>query len=243
MKKSLVLAFALAVLVPGMALATSVNGQGTTNGNSATTSSSTSENSQSATQDSSAAVQTETQTQTQTSNPGTGTMTQEQARAEEQIQQEIQQSAPKYAPKNSKGAEQKSAVANAAAELIRTASQIANKGIGDQIRLVAQTQTQNQDKIGESIDKVETRSGFAKFFIGANYKELGVAKSALAENQSQIQELQQIMTQLTTDAEKVAVADQIIALQQTQLELKDQIGDLSSSFSLFGWINRWHNKY
>ena len=239
MKKFFVLLLAFVALAPGLVIASSVNGQGTTNGNASSTGNSATTSDQST--GTSNTVQT--QTQTQTSNPGTGTMTQAQIQAEEQIQQEIQQSAPKYEPKNSKGADQKSAVANAAAELIRTASQISNKGIGDQIRLVAQTQTKNQDKIGESIDKVETRSGFAKFFIGANYKELGIAKSALAENQSQIQELQQIMTELSTDAEKVAIADQIIALQQTQLELKDQIGELSSGFSLFGWINRWYNKY
>jgi len=238
MKKVLSLMIALAVMIPGMVFATTTDSQGATNGSSSAASSTSSSSSDTVTQ-----TATQTQTQTQASNPGTGTMAQEQTQAEEQVQQEIRKITPMYEPKNSKGAENKSVVATAAEALIRTASQIENKGIGDQIRLVAQTQTKNQDKIGESIDKVETRSGFAKFFIGANYKELGVAKSALAENQIQIQELQQIMTKLTTDAEKVAIADQIIALQQTQLEIKDQIGELSSGFSLFGWINRWYNKY
>ena len=170
-------------------------------------------------------------------------MTQAQIQAEEQIQLEVNQASSQYTPKNSKGVEQRSAVANAVEQLIRTAAQIENKGIGDQIRLVAQTQTKNHDKIGQSIDKAETRSGFAKFFIGANYKELKLAKQTMEETQNQIKELEQIMTQLTNDAEKIAIANQIIVLQQTQLELKDQIGELSSGFSLFGWISRWKNSF
>lgn len=250
MKKSFVLAIVLASMVPGLVFAASTNGQGATNSDSvsvSTSSTSSTGTTQSVSQGSGTTAQSGTQAQTQTqvqaSNPDTGTMTQAQIQVEEQLQLEIQQSAPLYEPKSSKGVEQRSAIANAAEQLIRTASQMENKGIGDQIRAVAQTQVKNQDKIGESIDKAESRSGFAKFFIGANFEELKNAKSALTENQVQIQELQQIMTQLSTDAEKVAVANQIIVLQQTQLELRDQIGDLSSGFSLFGWLNRWYNKY
>ena len=237
MKKLFVIMLGLMFFIPCFVFAASVSGQGATNGNSSSTgSSTTTSNEQTSTSNS-------VQTQTQTNNPDTGTMTQAQIQAEEQIQTEIKQASPQYTPKNSKGVEQRSEVANAVEQLIRTAAQIENNGIGDQIRLVAQTQTKNQDKIGQSIDKAETRSGFAKFFIGANYKELKLAKQTIEENQNQIKELEQIMTQLINDAEIIAIANQIIVLQQIQFELKDQIGELSSGFSLFGWINRWKNNF
>ena len=186
-------------------------------------------------------AQSETRTQSQTNNPGVGTMTQEQA--ELRIQEEIEESKPDYTPKNSKALEHQSKVASAAEELIRVAAQIENKGLGDQIRLVAKTQNENQDKIGQSIDKVSQRNKVTKFFIGSNYKELKAAKQTLSENQNQIKELKSLMAQLTTDADKYLIADQIITLQQIQLELKDQIGELAGGFSLFGWMNRWINKY
>jgi len=225
----------LIMLVPGLAFAASENGQGSTSGNTGTSSTSV---------DSSAASSNTTdatQSQTQTNNPSAGTMTQ--TRTETQIQEDISQATSQYTPKNSKGVEQRSAVASAAQQLIRTAAQVKNEGIGDQIRTIAQTQTKNQDKIGQSIDKAETRSGFAKFFIGANYKELKIAKDTLSENQKQIKSLEQILTQLTSNTDKITVANQIIVLQQTQLELKDQLTSLQSGFSLFGWMNRWKNNF
>jgi hypothetical protein len=238
MKKVYLFVLGLLIMAPGLVFATSTNGQGSTNGNAGSSSAST----DSFTTDETT-VTTQTRTQTQTNNPETGVMTQTQTQAEEQIQSEIGQASSQYTPKNSKGIEQRSIVANTTEELIRSAAQIENKGIGDQIRLVAQTQTKNQDKIGESIDKVETRSKLAKFFIGANYKELKLAKQVMNENQVQIQELEQIITQLTSDTEKIAIANQIIVLQQIQLELKDQLEELSNGFSLFGWINRWKNNF
>jgi hypothetical protein len=184
---------------------------------------------------------TQTQTQAQTNNPGTGTMTQEQTEA--RIQDKIQESKPEYSPKNARALERQSAVATAVQELIRTSYQIENTGIGDQIRTIAQTQNRNQDKINQAVDTAAKRTAFAKFFIGANYQELKDVKTVMEQNKLQIQELGQIMTQLTTDADKIAVANQIITLQEQQIALKDQVSDLSGGFSLFGWINRWFNKY
>lgn len=239
MKKTFTIMLGFLVLVPGLAFAASANGQGTTNGNSSSTgSSTTTSDEQTGTSNT-----TQTQAQTQINNMGTGTMTQTQTQTEEQIQMEINKSSSQYTPENSKCVEQRNMVSSAVEQLIRTAAQMKNEGIGDQIRLVAQTQTKNQDRVGQSIDKVETRSGFAKFFIGANYKELKLAEQTMEENQNQIKELEQIMTQLTNDADKIAVANQIIVLQQVQLELRDQIKELSSGFSLFGWVNRWKNNF
>lgn len=243
MKRIFTIVLGLIVLVPGLVFAASANGQGTTNGNSNTSSasvnsSSTSGSTADATQNQ---AQTQVQTQAQTNNPGTGTMTQAQIEEQDRIQEEIKTSSPQYTPKNSKGVEQRSVVANAVQAMLQVANKTENQGVGQQIKIIAQTQSQNQDKIGQSVDKAETRSSFAKFFIGANYKELKLAKQTIVENQNQIKELEQIMAQLSVDTDKVSIANQIIILQQTQLELKDQIEELSGGFSLFGWINRWKN--
>lgn len=240
------------LIAPSMVFAVSTNGNGSANasdnGNAGVTSTApsgttASTSNETSTQNQGSSSQIQSQTQTQTNNPGTGTMTQTQTRTEAQIQEEVKTSSPQYTPKNSKGEAQRSVVANAVEVMLQVANKTENQGIGQQIKTIAQTQSQNQDKIGQSIDKAEARSGFAKFFIGANYKELKLTKNAMVENQNQIKELEQLMTQLSNDGDKVAIANQIIALQQTQLELKDQLGELSGGFSFFGWINRWKNNF
>lgn len=233
MKKptNLIIALCLA-LFPTLVFAVSDNGQ---NGNSSSSTVSTSASSNSS------ANGNTVQTQTQTSNQGEDA--QIQTRTETQLQADVAEGKPDYSPRNEKATTRMSAVATAVEALIRVSAQISNTGIGDQIRTIAQTQTRDQDRINQSVDNAAARTGFAKFFIGANYKELKLAKTTMAENQNQIRTLQQLMTQLTNESDQMAIANQIIVLQQQQLELKDQLGDMTNGFSLFGWINRWFNKY
>ncbi len=207
--------------------------------NSTTTSQTNSNGNASST--SSNQTQNQNQVQTQTNNPGVGTMTQEQIEA--RITEQIQESKPTYTPRNEQATARMSTVATAAEELIRVSNRVENQGIGDQIRTIAQTQAKNQDKINQSIDKAEKRTGFAKFFIGDNYKELKVAKQSMQENQEKIRELKTLMDQVGTDADKFVIANQIMTLQEQNLATRDQIEETDGGFSLFGWINRWFNKY
>lgn len=236
MKKSMRLLSSAVVAGMIMAVATpcyavSTNGNGTTNSTSQSGSSSGSQGESA----------TSTQTQTQTQNAGTSSQIQTQTQAS--VEAQIESSKPEYTPANANALAHRSVVANAVQELIRTAAQISNTGIGTQIRTIAQTQNQNQDKIGQAIDKADERGAAAKFFIGANYKELKEAKQIMEQNQAQIRELTQLMEQVTSEGDKLQIASQIISLQNVQLELRDQISEMSGGFSLFGWINRWYNHF
>ncbi len=188
-------------------------------------------------------VQTKTQNQNGNTNSGSGTLTQTRTQAEIKLQEQLNASKSVYSAKNSKAASNQSVVTAAVEQLIMMAAQIQNTGIGDQIRLIAQNQTKNYDKISQSIDKADSRSSAVKFFIGSNYKELKTAKQTMTENQNQIKSLELLMAQVSNEGDKISIANQIIALQSVQLELKDQINELSEGFSLFGWINRWYNKF
>lgn len=243
MKARHLLIAGIMAFVPAAAYAVSSNSQGPENGATSTNSNSASVVSREASNSNDGINQVQDQsqsrTQLQTNNPQAGTMTQDQI----EQQARIEASTPKYTPANSKAAEHKSIVANAVKALIESSYQMQNNGIGDQIRTIAQTQSQNQDKIGQSIDTADKRSGFAKFFIGSNYKELKVARIATEQNQLQIKELVTLMDQVENESDKVALANQVITLQDQQIKLKDQLNDLSSGFSLFGWIARWRNNY
>jgi len=186
-------------------------------------------------------VQNQNSVQNRTANPGLGTMTESQI--EVKIQSEIQQSKSVYSPKNSNATARADNVANAAEALIRVSNKVENQGIGDQIRIIAQTQTRNQDKINQSMDKAEARNSFAKFFIGANYKELKTAREAATENQLKIKELQNLLEQVATDADKLTIANQITVLYEESLNLNEQIRLADHSFSLFGWVSRIISNY
>jgi len=149
MKKGLLITSMLLVLLPAVALAvgpSNGNGNGASaNSNSTVSTGSSTSSTVSTTSSTAAQSQTGTRTQTQAGNPGIGSMTREQAL--ERVESQVTDSKPAYTPANSKALEHRSVVANAAELLIRTASRLENQGIGDQIRLVAQTQTKNEDKI------------------------------------------------------------------------------------------------
>jgi len=244
------LVFAALLLAPAIAITSAAVASQSTNGaanssasSSATTGTSvtTSTSSGSDTDNSNSQSQSENGVQTQTGNPEVGIMTQ--AQTEANIEEQIQESKSTYSPKNAQATARMSAVATAVESLIRISNSIENQGIGDQIREIAQTQTKNQDKINQSIDKAETRTGIAKFFIGANYGELKIAKAAMVENQNKITELKTLMTQVTSDADKLEIANQILVLQEESLALRDQLELSDDGFSLFGWFSRWMKKY
>jgi len=241
MKRTFLVLLSIAFLSYGsVTLAASTNGNGNISTNAETNSTSTT-NGNSSSGSSSTEAQTGVQTQTQTNNPGTGTMTQTQTQtqAEIQLQDRIQESKPEYSPKNEQAQTRMSEVAKAAEYLVRVAERVENTGIGDQIRTIARTQSENYDIINKGVDKIQTRSSFAYFFAGANFSELKNIQGLMEQNKTQVQELEQLMSQLTVDADKLEIANQIIVLQNQQTQLRDQINELSSGFSLFGWLNRW----
>lgn len=232
MKKILLTLASIAVLGCGtsvLAASTNGNGNGSTNGSSTTN---TNENSAS----SSTGVQT--QTQTETNNPDTGVMTQTQTQTEIQLQERIQESKPEYSPKNEQAQIRMSEITKATECLVRVAERVENTGVGDQIRTIARTQSENYDTINKGVDKIQTRSSFAYFFVGTNFSELKNIQDLMEQNKIQVQELEQLMSQLTVDTDKLEIANQIIVLQNQQTQLRDQISELSSGFSLFGWLNR-----
>ena len=234
------LALITLMLVPALAVAANpgaANGQST--GSSSTTSSddATSTATSSTTSNQSEDSQLQTENRVQTSNPGTGTMTQ--AQMEERAQEQIEESKSAYSPKNSEALLRLSAVSTAAENLIRVSNRISNESVGTQIRTIAEEQIENQDKINQAIDKADSRSAFAKFFTGSNFSQLKEAKKVMVQNQVQVRELQQLMEQVTSEADKLEIANQIMTLQEESIALRDQLDEADDGFSLFGWLARW----
>jgi hypothetical protein len=139
--------------------------------------------------------------------------------------------------KDTNPSEQKrSQVANA----VQTMLQIADRdgGVGKQVKVIAQTQNQNQVKLEQSVEKIQSRGGLVKFFIGANYSEIRDAQKTLDQNKEQIRQLNQIRTQLSNQGDQQQLAEQIKVLEQSNQGIETILANNQSGFSVFGWLNK-----
>ncbi len=112
-----------------------------------------------------------------------------------------------------------------------------DSNVGQQIKIIAQNQNQNQEKIQKNIENIQSRSSFAKMLIGPNYGEIKDAKKTLEQNKLQIQQLNQIRTQLSNQGAQQMLSEQIKILEQSNQEIETILDQSQSGFSFFGWFN------
>ncbi len=141
--------------------------------------------------------------------------------------------------------QRRSQVANAVQKILQTAEEIRtdgeNSGIGLQVRDIAQAQTQNQEKLENSLQKVEGRSNLVKFFIGPDYKEINSAKEILTENRLRVLELNELKNQLSNEGEQQNLTQQAQILEQVNLQVENSLDTSQKGFSLFGWLVKLFN--
>lgn len=126
------------------------------------------------------------------------------------------------------------------ANAVQAMLQVADRegGIGQQVRVIAQNQSQNQVKLEQNVEKIQSRGGFAKFFVGPNYGEIKDAQKSLEQNKEQIKQLNQIRTQLSNQGDQQQFTEQIRILEQSNQEIEALLADAQKGFSLFGWLNK-----
>ena len=132
--------------------------------------------------------------------------------------------------------QRRSVVANAVQEISSVAER--SGGIGEEIKAIAQTQTQNQEKLETGLQKIQDRSGFTKFFIGPNYGEIKASEKLLEQNKEQIQKLNELGVKLSNKGDKQKIEEQIQLLEQTTQQIETSLSDAQSGFSLLGWMFR-----
>lgn len=136
--------------------------------------------------------------------------------------------------------QRRSQVANAVQEMLQVADR--SGGIGEQVRVVAQNQNQNQEKFESGLQKIQSRSGFAKFFIGPNYGEINNAQKILEQNREQIMQLDQIKNQLANQGDAQILTQQIQILEQINLQMENSLQNEQKGFSLLGWAFKFFSK-
>jgi hypothetical protein len=130
--------------------------------------------------------------------------------------------------------QRKSQVASAVSEMLNLADR--NGGIGQEIKVIAQAQNQNQEKIENGLLKVQSRSGFAKFFIGPKDNEIKNTKELLTQKQEQIKQLVELKNQLKNEGDQKTLEEQIKILEQANIEIEATLEKEQKGFSLFGWL-------
>ncbi len=136
--------------------------------------------------------------------------------------------------------QRRSIVANAVQEMVKVAER--NGGVGQEIKVIAQTQTQNQEKLETGIQKIQSRSGFVKFFIGPNYGEIKNSQKLLEQSKKQTQELNQLRIQVVNQGDQLQIVEQIQLLEQANQQIETSLNETQKGFSLLGWIFRLFTK-
>jgi len=138
------------------------------------------------------------------------------------------------------GLNRRSRVANAVQEMLGVADRIG--GIGEQVRVIARAQNQNQEQIETNLDAVKNRGRLKKFFFGPDYKRLNTVEEKLVNHSEKLSELKALAAQITDEADKASLEAQIKVMEQAAAEIQNEANSEKKGFSLFGWLNRMLSK-
>lgn len=135
---------------------------------------------------------------------------------------------------SSMGEQRRSQVANAVHQMLQVADRVG--GIGEQVRVIAQSQQQNHEEVEAKLERIKERSGFAKFFIGPKYDEIEKAKDLLEQDKDKIKDLEDLKSVLTNEEDKAKITEQVEVIKKAMTEVENIIGEEQKGFSLFGWL-------
>lgn len=139
--------------------------------------------------------------------------------------------------KNNSIAEQRrSKVANAVQAMLQVADR--EQGVGEQIRVVAQSQNQNQNQIEANMETIKNRGRLRKFFFGPDYKNLNKVEDNLADMADKIQQLKDLAGEIDDSTNAAKLQDQIKALEEVKSSWEQEAQEATKGFSLFGWLNK-----
>lgn len=132
--------------------------------------------------------------------------------------------------------EKSNTVAQAVGEMLNVVKQ--NKGIGEQVKVIAKKQILNQEAIRESLGQAGSRNKIVIFFIGPKYNEINKAKTLLKQNDKQINQLSQISKEISNKDDAKKLDEQVTILQNTNNQVQKIIDNSENVFSLFGWLSK-----
>lgn len=215
-------------------------GQSSDNGNGSSGQSSSQSSSSSGSQglsSSGSGNDVQTQNQAQTSNRGEDT----QLQLSQEIQTKLSEVQDTYSAGNAAAKQSLANTSAAAAKIVELSASVEdqNADLATQLQDIAKAQVDATNEASKSIDEAESKNGFAKFFTGADYKQIKAANQQMEQNRQRIQELNQIKAQIENTSDATVLQNQINVLEVQNTSLQDQATQLDGGFSLFGWLFKW----
>lgn len=125
-------------------------------------------------------------------------------------------------------------------QMLQEMSEMMGEGnaLGEQMQNVLQEQTQAQNQIQQELTKLQARSRIQRFFFGADYGAIKSLKGQLEQNQTRIQALTNLQTQLSNQSEITLVKQTVQALVDQNTALQEMVDAQEKSVGLFGWFFR-----
>jgi len=115
-------------------------------------------------------------------------------------------------------------------------------GIGQQVRVVAQAQNQNQIAIKTGLDKISSSSAFVKKLFGYSRKNIQNLEKVMTANRLQIEQLQRLQLEISNQADADQVQSLIQTLEAQQTNLAQTVQAEKQNLGLFGWLTRFFVK-
>ncbi len=115
-------------------------------------------------------------------------------------------------------------------------------GIGSRVREIAREQNASGSTTAHAMDNVEHRGSAKKFFLGSDYKNLGVIRSEIASTTNNISQLKNLLDRTTNIADRALLDEQIKTLEAEQVKMNAYLKMHEDSFSMFGWFMRIFTK-
>jgi len=110
-------------------------------------------------------------------------------------------------------------------------------GIGPQVSAIAKEFNNSVQATIQAEEKIQTRSAFARFFMGGDKKIAEELNQEVNQNRERIQELKQLYGDCNCASEvKTMLQEQIQNMEQEQNRLGELVQNEEKSNGIFGWI-------
>jgi len=119
-------------------------------------------------------------------------------------------------------------------ELINTVG--AKGGIGEQVREIAQNQTQIQQEIKSDLEKINSRSTIAKFLVGGDKKLTQSLAQKLNQNNLMIENLEQLKLETKNQSDLSQLQETIDLMVYQNTSLQNKISLENKTRGIFSWI-------
>jgi hypothetical protein len=135
--------------------------------------------------------------------------------------------------RNQNAAEHMSNVAEQVKLMLGTQTE---SGIGEQVRMIAREQNQAQTEIAEQIRRLDAKGQIMRFLTGTDLGAVKNLRTQIEMNQIRVQQLEQLMNQLSNRTESSLIQETIRAILAENNALQERIMAEEQTRSMFGWL-------